>query len=230
MKISRFPSKGFCACQGLRRRGASMCSRDIDTGCVALFCSVGRKTSAPRTCLTPLNTSPAPSPVNASRLPSQAARASVRGGCGSLRLHRDGLPPSTSCRSPGAPVETFGRAKDQWRGKIVIDATNAYDVRPEFLAGRLSSDIVAAALPGAAVVKAFNHLNAAVLARDPSQNGGRRVVFISSNDDAAANEVKILAEQLGFSPILLGRIDEGGRLLQIDGGQILHNLVEWPFK
>jgi hypothetical protein len=30
--------------------------------------SVGRKTSAPRTCLTPLNTSPAPSPVNASRL------------------------------------------------------------------------------------------------------------------------------------------------------------------
>jgi predicted dinucleotide-binding enzyme len=131
---------------------------------------------------------------------------------------------------PFAAVETFGRAKDQWRGKIVIDATNAYHVRPELLAGRLSSDIVAAALPGAAVVKAFNHLPAAVLAQDPSQNGGRRVVFISSNDDAAANEVKILAEQLGFSPILLGRIDEAGRLLQIDGGLILHNLVEWPFK
>ncbi len=28
----------------------------------------------------------------------------TRGQCGSLLLHRDGLPPSTSCRSPGAPV------------------------------------------------------------------------------------------------------------------------------
>ena len=108
----------------------------------------------------------------------------------------------------------------------MVDATNAYHVPPEYLAGRLSSDIVAAALPGAAVVKAFNHLPAAVLTRDPSQNGRRRVIFISSNDTAAANEVKVLAEQLGFSPILRGRIDEGGRQLQIDGGLILHNPVE----
>jgi len=28
----------------------------------------------------------------------------TRGRCGSLPLHRDGLPPSTFCRSPGAPV------------------------------------------------------------------------------------------------------------------------------
>ena len=31
----------------------------------------------------------------------------TRGRCGSLLLHRDGLPPSTSCRSPGAPVHTW---------------------------------------------------------------------------------------------------------------------------
>jgi hypothetical protein len=43
----------------------------------AVLPSVGRKTSAPRTCLTPLNTSPAPSPVNASRLPSRTTRASL---------------------------------------------------------------------------------------------------------------------------------------------------------
>jgi hypothetical protein len=49
----------------------------------AVLPSVGRKTSAPRTCLTPLNTSPAPSPVNASRLPSRAARASL--GAGAVR-------------------------------------------------------------------------------------------------------------------------------------------------
>jgi hypothetical protein len=40
----------------------------------AVLPSVGRKTSAPRTCLTPLNTSPAPSP------PSRAARASLGAG------------------------------------------------------------------------------------------------------------------------------------------------------
>jgi hypothetical protein len=76
----------------------------LATSTPAVLPSVGRKTSAPRTCLTPLNTSPAPSPVNASPLPSRAAPCITRGRCGSLLLHRDGLPPSTSCRSPGAPV------------------------------------------------------------------------------------------------------------------------------
>jgi hypothetical protein len=61
---------GFCACQSLRRRGVGMC---LAISTPALLPTVGRKTSAPRTCLTPLNTSPAPSPVNASRLPSRAS-------------------------------------------------------------------------------------------------------------------------------------------------------------
>ena len=72
--------KASCACQGLRRRGASMC---LAISTPAVLPSVGRKTSAPRICLTPLNTSPAPSPVNASRLPSRAARASL--GAGAVR-------------------------------------------------------------------------------------------------------------------------------------------------
>jgi hypothetical protein len=42
--------------------------------------SVGRKTSALRTCFTLLNTSPAHSPVKASRLPSRTARASLEAG------------------------------------------------------------------------------------------------------------------------------------------------------
>ena len=67
-------AKGFCACQGLRRRGVGMC---LAISTPAVLPSVGRKTSAPRTCLTPLNTSPAPSPVNASRLPSRTTRASL---------------------------------------------------------------------------------------------------------------------------------------------------------
>jgi predicted dinucleotide-binding enzyme len=131
---------------------------------------------------------------------------------------------------PFVAVEAFARVRADWSGKIVVDATNAYGVSPEVMAGRLSSDIVAKAVPGASVVKAFNQLPAGVLARDPAQDGGRRVVFVSSNEDEASTTIKGLAEQLGFSPILVGRIDEGGRLLHIPGPLVLHNLVEHPLK
>jgi len=131
---------------------------------------------------------------------------------------------------PFVAVEEFARIRSDWTGKIVVDATNAYGVSPEVMAGRLSSDIVAKAMPGASVVKAFNQLPAGVLARDPSQDGGRRVVFVASNDDKAGVAIKALGEQLGFSPILVGRIDEGGRLLHIPGPLVLHNLVEHPLK
>jgi predicted dinucleotide-binding enzyme len=85
-------------------------------------------------------------------------------------------------------------------------------------------------MPGASVVKAFNQLPASVLiGRDPSQDAGRRVVFIASNDDEASATIKSLAEQLGFSPILVGRIDEGGQLPHFPGPLVLHNLIEYPY-
>lgn len=130
---------------------------------------------------------------------------------------------------PFAAVETLGSRID-WTGKIVIDATNAYGVSPEYLAGRLSSDVVAAVLPGATVVKTLNQLPAALLARDPVQDGGRRVMFVAGNDSAANDTIKALVDRLGFSPIVIGRIDEGGRLLHIPGPLVLHNLVEHPVK
>ena len=48
-----------------------------------------------------LNGWPVRSPVNARRCPRGQLRM-TRGRCGSLLLHRDGLAPSTPCRSPGA--------------------------------------------------------------------------------------------------------------------------------
>ena len=130
---------------------------------------------------------------------------------------------------PFAAVETLGSRID-WTGKIVIDATNAYGVSPDYLAGRLSSDVVAAVLPGAIVVKTFNQLPAALLAPDPAQDGGRRVMFVAGNDSGANDSVKVLVDQLGFSPIVVGRIDKGGRLIHIPGALVLHNLVEHPLK
>ena len=116
------------------------------------------------------------------------------------------------------------KALSTWTGKIIIDVTNAYGVSPEELGGQPSSKVVAQAFTGARLVKGFNHLVAAVLDQDPAVHGGRRVVFLASDDDGAAAEIGALAEKLGFSPIKLGGLSEGGMLVQARGnswGQLI---------
>ncbi len=116
------------------------------------------------------------------------------------------------------------KALPSWKGKTIVDVTNAYGVPPEQLGGQPSARVVAQAFTGAKLVKGFNHLGAAVLARDPGVNGGRRVVFLASDDDAATAEIGTLAENLGFSPINLGGLSEGGLLVQARGkswGQLI---------
>jgi predicted dinucleotide-binding enzyme len=104
-----------------------------------------------------------------------------------------------------------------WQGKTIIDVTNAYGVPPEDLGGQPSSKFVAQAFTGAKLVKGFNHLVAPILDQDPAVQGGRRVVFLASDDDGAADEVGALAENLGFAPIKLGGLSEGGLLVQARG-------------
>ena len=104
-----------------------------------------------------------------------------------------------------------------WTGKTVIDATNAFGVPPEELKGLLSSAFVAKAFTGAKLVKGFNHLGAAVLATDPVVEGGHRVVFLSSDDEDATAPVAALAKQLGFAPVKLGKLNEGGALVHARG-------------
>ena len=105
------------------------------------------------------------------------------------------------------------KALPTWKGKTIIDVTNAYGVSSEELGGQPSSKVVAQAFTAARLVKGFNHLAAAVLDQDPAVHGGRRVVFLASDDDGAAALVAALAEQLGFAPVNLGKLDEGGALV-----------------
>ncbi|WP_456021105.1 NADPH-dependent F420 reductase [Pseudomonas protegens] len=109
------------------------------------------------------------------------------------------------------------KALPTWAGKILIDVTNAYGVPPEDLGGQPSSKVIAQAFTGARLVKGFNHLVAGVLDQDPTIQGGRRVVFLASDDEDAVGEVATLAESLGFSPIRLGGLAEGGLLVQARG-------------
>ncbi|TBA84281.1 NADP oxidoreductase coenzyme [Rhizobium ruizarguesonis] len=109
------------------------------------------------------------------------------------------------------------KALPTWQGKTIVDVTNAYGVPPEELEGQPSSRFIAQAFSGARLVKGFNHLIAASLDQDPAVKGGRRVVFLASDDDAAAAEIGALAKNLGFAPIELGGLSEGGLLVQARG-------------
>jgi predicted dinucleotide-binding enzyme len=114
-----------------------------------------------------------------------------------------------------------------WDGRIVVDANNAIEVpgfRAVDLQGRASSDVLAGFVAGASVVKAFNHLGAALLEQDPREGGGRRVLFYAGNDTAAKDKIAELIARIGFASIDLGTSSEGGRLAQFPGG-VLPNLT-----
>lgn len=108
------------------------------------------------------------------------------------------------------------KALPTWKGKTIIDAMNTQHP-VEDLSGLPSSAFAAKSFPGAKFVKGFNHLLAGTLAADPNVEGGRRVVFLSSDDDAAAALVADLTRRLGFAPVSLGKIEEGGTLVQAHG-------------
>jgi 8-hydroxy-5-deazaflavin:NADPH oxidoreductase len=117
-----------------------------------------------------------------------------------------------------------------WNGRIVIDANNPIEAplfKPVDLNGRVSSEVFADLVPGARVVKAFNHLRAEVLADDPKADGGRRVLFYSGNDNAAKAKVAALIDRIGFVGIDLGSLAVGGTLAQFPGGPLPNqNLVK----
>src|SRR5215204_770468 len=115
-------------------------------------------------------------------------------------------------------------------GRIVIDANNPIEAplfKPVDLKGRVSSEVFSDLVPGARVVKAFNHLRAEILASDPKAGGGRRVLFYSGNDNAAKAEVAAHIDRIGFVGIDLGSLEVGGRLAQFPGGPLPNqNLIK----
>jgi 8-hydroxy-5-deazaflavin:NADPH oxidoreductase len=110
-----------------------------------------------------------------------------------------------------------------WGGRIVVDPTNDFD--PGDLDGRTSSEVVADLVAPARVVKAANTLGAAILASDPHQAGGQRVIFLSGDDAEAKSEVVALFEDAGFFALDLGGLREGGRMQQVGAPLAGKNLI-----
>ncbi|WP_426609396.1 NADPH-dependent F420 reductase [Bradyrhizobium sp. McL0616] len=163
----------------------------------------------------------------ASRRPPEALAPQARaiGPTVVARSLRDAVEADTIILAvPFGEHREVAKALPSWDGKTIIDATNAYGVLPEDLDGLPSSAFVAKAFTGAKLVKAFNHLIAAKLAADPVLEGGHRVVFLSSDDEDATAPVAALAKQLGFAPVKLGKLNEGGALVHARGriwGQLI---------
>lgn len=110
-----------------------------------------------------------------------------------------------------------------WAGRIVIDANNPIEAplfKPVELGERSSSEVFAGLVPGARIVKAFNHLQAHLLSDDPSSDGGKRVLFYSGDDADAKAQVGALVDRLGFFGIDLGSLAVGSRLTQFPGGPL----------
>ena len=108
-------------------------------------------------------------------------------------------------------------------GKIVVDTTNnRTGPGPEGLVdlgGRGSSEVVAELLPGARLVKAFNHLpipSLGTLREHPEP----LALFYAGDDAEAKSVVAGLIRDLGGAPVDTGGLVDGGRLQGTGGGPL----------
>ncbi|ATO34121.1 hypothetical protein DDI_2953 [Dickeya dianthicola RNS04.9] len=124
-----------------------------------------------------------------------------------------------------------------WNDRIVIDGTNPVEfldpdapkdptnpladwgIKAIDLGGKHSSAVFRELVPGARVVKAFNHLEVNALTQ-AEVSGGARVQFFSGDDAAAKAEVRQLLEAMGYFAVDLGTLDVGGPLAQLPFGPL----------
>ena len=66
----------------------------------------------------------------------------------------------------------------------------------------------------------------AILALDPKEGNGRRVMFVSGNDASSRKEVSEVIESLGFAVIDLGTLAGGSKLQQPHGAVATLNLLK----
>src|SRR5258707_3283074 len=110
-----------------------------------------------------------------------------------------------------------------WNGRIVVDGTNpvewidpsspeasdpanplaAYGIKAVDLGGRHSSSVVRDLVPGARLVKAFNHFDVRMLPQ-PTVSGGQRVLFYSGDDADAKTTVPSPIPKAGVFAVDLG--------------------------
>jgi len=105
----------------------------------------------------------------------------------------------------GAVTDVAAEIAPAVAGKVVIDATNP--LKPDY--SGLATDVtsgaeqIAAALPGATIVKAFNTLFAGVQG-NPEVHGTTLDALYATDSEAAAATVAAIASSIGFRPVRVG--------------------------
>ena len=112
-----------------------------------------------------------------------------------------------------------------WAGRLLIDATNHVQiVDGQFqvldLAGQTGSEVVAELAPGSRVIKAFNTLYASCIAANPRHESGHQVVFFAGDHDDAKAIFGSVLESFGFAGVDVGRLRDGGRLMEMGSGPL----------
>lgn len=109
-------------------------------------------------------------------------------------------------------------------GKLVVDSMNHWweidGPRDGILPpGESTSELVQAALPGARIVKAFNHMgyhdleDGARPAGTPGRTASdRKAIGIAGDDPADVAAVAAIVDALGFDPVVAGKLAEGIRM------------------
>jgi 8-hydroxy-5-deazaflavin:NADPH oxidoreductase len=102
------------------------------------------------------------------------------------------------------------------QGKVLIDACNPFPQRDGAIADEARAQgagaVSARLLPGARIVRAFNAVGAArmgVMHQTPGKVG----MPIASDDQAAVEVASSLIRDIGFEPVLVGRLDMGRFLM-----------------
>jgi predicted dinucleotide-binding enzyme len=115
-------------------------------------------------------------------------------------------------------------------GRIVVDTTNQWhhhDMNaPVELGDQTGSEHIAALVPGARVVKAFNTVFMNVVAQSADRADGRLVIFLAGDDTEANATVAAFVDSLGLVAVDLGGLRDGGRLMQAGGPLIALHLAE----
>jgi 8-hydroxy-5-deazaflavin:NADPH oxidoreductase len=123
---------------------------------------------------------------------------------------------------PWRNVEPALHGLPNWNGRVLIDATNPFaETSPKpvlaDLGGIGASEIVATFAAGARIVKAFNSIRMVHFNEGPVKGQGKRVIFVSGDDEESKRVVKDLIESFGFAAIDLGSLVTGGRIQQAGG-------------